>query len=51
MNWTLKIEELIFKLPTKYKTLRNITALEKLISNLERIPIEEIEKLNERYGV
>lgn len=45
MNWTLKLEELIQKLPTEQKNIRTLSALEKLIENLDRIDIEKIEEL------
>lgn len=45
MNWTLKLEELIQKLPREHKNIRTLSALEKLIENLDKIDIEKIEEL------
>lgn len=45
MNWTLKLENLIKKLPREHKNIRTLDALEKLIENLDKIDIEKIEQL------
>lgn len=45
MNWTKKLETLIQKLPREHKNIRTLNVLEKLIENLDKIPIEKIEDL------
>jgi len=49
MDWTLNLTELIEKLPRYHKNRRTLTALEGLIRSLDKIPIEEIEKLVQKY--
>lgn len=37
-------------LPWEYNTVRVTEALNKIINNLDQIPIEELEKLGDKYG-
>ena len=45
MNWTGKIIVLVEKMDRRHKNIRTISALENLLSNLDKIPVEQIEKL------
>lgn len=45
MNWTRELERLVENLPHEQKNIRTLDALEKLVSNLDRIKIEDIEAL------
>ena len=45
MNWTRELERLVEELPHEHKNIRTLNALEKLLSNLDKIKIEDIEKL------
>ena len=51
MNWTLEIEEAIQALPRHHKNIRTLKALENLIKNLDKIPIERIESITEGNSV
>jgi len=51
MNWTIRLNKLIEKLPREKKNIRTLIALELLIENLDKIPIEDIEKLVEKHGI
>lgn len=49
MNWTRELVRLIEGLLRYFKNKRTLSALESLIKNLDKIPIEKIEKLVEQY--
>lgn len=49
MNWTRKLEVVIENLQDHHKNIRTLKALENLVENLDRIPIDEIEKLTDKY--
>lgn len=35
----------------EFRTVRIVEALDKILDNLDRIPIEELEKLGDKYGL
>lgn len=38
-------------LPWEFNTVRVTEALNKIVNNLDRIPIEELEKLGDKYAI
>lgn len=49
MDWTKNVRVALEKIPRYLKNQRTLLALEKLMQNMDKIPVEEIEKLVEKY--
>lgn len=49
MDWTLKLRKLIEDMPREHKNIRTLAALESIVKNLDKIPVEELEKLATKY--
>lgn len=45
MDWTKELKNLVENLPHEHKNIRTLGALERLINNLDKIKIEDIEAL------